>query len=204
MLDGGDSDEKQSLNPGWSPILLGIKCSRCPSRERGTRGQESREEFLEKTLELKLKDSKQRKEHFKRHTGKGKVDDLEQNFRVTPGACSASVLSHGAACGSLGECSALPNSSSLLRSGQHRPPGLCEHEMREHTYLTQGLSLMVSGRNSNDRALENDCHSGSEPGELPTRLMRSRINIRRRKELGKWSDSKQGPEALKLRGEKPH
>lgn len=164
MLDGGDSDEKQSLNPGWSPILLGIKCSRCPRRERGTRGQESREEFLEKMLELKLKDSRQRKEHFKRHTGKGKVDDLEQNFRVTPGAYSASVLSHGAACGSLGEYSALANSSSHLQSGRHRPPGLREHEMRAHTYLTQGLSLMVSGRNRMTVLWTMTATLGQDPG----------------------------------------
>lgn len=72
-------------------------------QREGHQRPRSREEFLEKTLELKLKDSRQRKEHFKGHTGKGKVDDLEQNFRVTPGSHSASVLSSGAACGSLGE-----------------------------------------------------------------------------------------------------
>lgn len=67
-------------------------------------------------------------------------------------------------------------------------------------HLTQGLNLMASGRNSNGRPLENDCHSGSASAGMPTRLMGSRISIRSGKELGKQSDSRQD---LKLRGEKP-
>lgn len=74
VLDGGDSERKQSLSH-WSPLLRGEdKQYRMQQVAQQREGHQRPRpgKSLEKTLELKLKGRRQRKEHFKGHTGKGR------------------------------------------------------------------------------------------------------------------------------------